>query len=84
VRHWRREEHGVERGSRSPDSMAMATRNNTKCGRWQAWDGGGWVIWRCRLHGGLSTGPKTAEGLARIAAAARARCARRDPLDPAN
>ena len=29
--------------------------------------------WRCRLHGGLSTGPKTAEGRARIAAAARAR-----------
>ena len=24
---------------------------------------------RCRLHGGLSTGPKTAEGRARIAAA---------------
>jgi hypothetical protein len=24
---------------------------------------------RCRLHGGLSTGPKTAEGLARIRAA---------------
>lgn len=24
---------------------------------------------RCRLHGGLSTGPKTAEGKARIAAA---------------
>ena len=29
--------------------------------------------WRCPLHGGLSTGPKTAEGKARIAAAARAR-----------
>jgi hypothetical protein len=25
--------------------------------------------WRCRLHGGLSTGPKTPEGRARIAAA---------------
>jgi hypothetical protein len=24
---------------------------------------------RCRLHGGLATGPKTAEGLARIRAA---------------
>ena len=32
--------------------------------------------WRCRLHGGLSTGPKTAEGRARIAAAQRARWAR--------
>jgi hypothetical protein len=31
--------------------------------------------WRCPLHGGLSTGPKTAEGKARISAAARARWA---------
>jgi hypothetical protein len=31
--------------------------------------------WRCRLHGGLSSGPKTAEGKARISAAARARWA---------
>jgi transcriptional regulator with XRE-family HTH domain len=30
---------------------------------------------RCRLHGGLSTGPKSAEGRARIAAAQRARWA---------
>lgn len=29
--------------------------------------------WRCPLHGGLSTAPKTAEGKARISAAARAR-----------
>ena len=29
--------------------------------------------WRCPLHGGLSTGPKTVEGKARIGAAARAR-----------
>jgi hypothetical protein len=29
--------------------------------------------WRCRLHGGFSTGPKTAEGRARIAAAVRQR-----------
>jgi hypothetical protein len=29
--------------------------------------------WRCRLHGGLSTGPKTPEGRARIAAAVRQR-----------
>jgi hypothetical protein len=29
--------------------------------------------WRCPLHGGLSTGPKTPEGKARIAAAARRR-----------
>ena len=31
---------------------------------------------RCRVHGGLSTGPKTAEGKARIAAANRRRAAR--------
>ena len=30
---------------------------------------------RCRLHGGLSTGPKTAEGRARIAEAQRRRWA---------
>src|ERR1700694_2596506 len=32
---------------------------------------------RCRFHGGLSTGPKTIEGKARIAAAQRRRWARR-------
>jgi len=31
---------------------------------------------RCRLHGGLSTGPRTAEGKRRIGAAARRRWAR--------
>lgn len=31
---------------------------------------------RCRLHGGLSTGPRTAEGRARIARAQRDRWAR--------
>lgn len=31
---------------------------------------------RCRFHGGRSTGPKTAEGKARIAAAQRQRWAR--------
>jgi hypothetical protein len=31
---------------------------------------------RCRFHGGLSTGPKTAEGKARIAAAQRLRWAK--------
>lgn len=33
---------------------------------------------RCRLHGGLSTGPKTAEGKARIAEANRRRARRAD------
>lgn len=38
---------------------------------------------RCRLHGGLSTGPKTAEGRRRIGAAARQRAAaRRDAEGP--
>jgi hypothetical protein len=32
---------------------------------------------RCRFHGGLSTGPRTAEGKARIAAAQRRRWAKR-------
>ncbi|SEP42808.1 hypothetical protein SAMN02990966_06100 [Rhodospirillales bacterium URHD0017] len=31
--------------------------------------------WRCPLHGGLSTGPRSPEGKTRIAAAARARWA---------
>ena len=31
--------------------------------------------WRCKLHGGLSSGPKTPEGRARIAAAQRVRWA---------
>jgi hypothetical protein len=31
--------------------------------------------WRCRLHGGLSTGPTTPEGRERIATAARQRWA---------
>ena len=35
--------------------------------------------WRCRLHGGLSTGPKTAEGRARIAEAQRRRWASTPP-----
>ena len=32
---------------------------------------------RCRMHGGLSTGPRTPEGLARAIAAARRRPRRR-------
>ena len=38
---------------------------------------------RCRLHGGLSTGPKTAEGKARIAEAQRKRWNKPDPAPPA-
>jgi hypothetical protein len=39
------------------------TRTGTHCLRWPMPNG------RCRLHGGCSTGPRTAEGLARIRAA---------------
>jgi hypothetical protein len=39
------------------------TRAGTPCLRWSMPNG------RCRLHGGCSTGPRTAEGLARIRAA---------------
>ena len=39
------------------------TRAGTPCLRWPMPNG------RCRLHGGCSTGPRTAEGLARIRAA---------------
>lgn len=39
------------------------TRRGTPCGCPAMKNG------RCRLHGGLSTGPKTAEGIARIQAA---------------
>ena len=40
--------------------------------------------WRCKLHGGKSTGPTSAAGRAKIAAAARARHARArgNPLAP--
>lgn len=39
------------------------TRSGLPCRRWPMPNG------RCRLHGGCSTGPRTAEGLARIRAA---------------
>ena len=39
------------------------TRQNTGCRRLGMANG------RCRLHGGLSTGPRTAEGLERVRAA---------------
>lgn len=38
-------------------------RAGTPCRRWPMPNG------RCRLHGGCSTGPRTAEGLARLRAA---------------
>ena len=46
------------------------TRRHTPC-RGMALANG-----RCRFHGGLSTGPRTSEGRARIAAAQRKRWAK--------
>lgn len=51
-------------------------RDERICGRPVACDAGGALRPRCRLHGGASTGPTTAEGRARIAAAQRERWAR--------
>lgn len=47
------------------------TRRGTACQCQGAGAGG-----RCRWHGGLSTGPRTPEGKARVSAAVRARWAR--------
>ena len=58
------------RRSRRPKCGAQ-TRRGTACLR-QALKNG-----RCPNHGGMSTGPKTAAGRARIAAAQRERHARR-------
>ena len=49
---------------RPPQSCGARTRRGTAC---QKSPVAGRT--RCRLHGGLSTGPKTPEGKARIAAA---------------
>jgi hypothetical protein len=61
--------HGHSRGKRFPlvwKAMKQAGRNKSEPGRK-----------RCKFHGGRLTGPKTAEGRARIAAAQRKRWARR-------
>ncbi len=44
------------------------TRNGGTCKSIGKWNGG-----RCRMHGGLSTGPKTPEGIERIRAGAAKR-----------
>jgi hypothetical protein len=46
-----------------PPRCGARTRRNTACGRLAMACG------RCRLHGGLSTGPRTAAGLERLRAA---------------
>jgi hypothetical protein len=53
-------------------------RRKTICGARRKYDGQpcqckALTNGRCKLHGGMSTGPKTAEGRARISAAVKAR-----------
>ena len=53
-----------DRAQNSMDGRCGArTRAGGHCRRWPMTNG------RCRFHGGCSTGPRTAEGLARIRAA---------------
>ena len=55
----------VANRTRDPMDGRCGARNRagTPCRRWPMPNG------RCRLHGGCSTGPRTAEGLARLRAA---------------
>lgn len=48
---------------RSDNHCGARTRQGTACGNLPMANG------RCRFHGGLSTGPKTPEGMARMKAA---------------
>ncbi len=59
-----------------PEFCEAMTRQGTPCRRRPLKDKR-----RCRLHGGLSTGPRTAEGRARIAEALRARWSRQRPRE---
>src|SRR5690242_20269817 len=64
---------GIFRGRRGDPSQAprcgAKTRRGTPCQRAKERNPVTGSLKRCRLHGGLSSGPKTAEGRARIAAA---------------
>jgi hypothetical protein len=57
----------------APDARRCGARrrNGQPCQKWGMANG------RCRLHGGLSTGPRTAEGIARVREGARRWHARR-------
>lgn len=55
-----------------PEPCAARTRSGTKCRNYPVQGKR-----RCRLHGGLSTGPKTAEGRKKCANAAKEMWARR-------
>ena len=61
----------------APAWCSAKTRRGTSCRRKGTGRGG-----RCRLHGGKSTGPKTQEGLDRIAAAQRKRWQRWRAANP--
>jgi hypothetical protein len=61
----------------APTWCSAKTRRGTSCRRKGTGKGG-----RCRLHGGRSTGPKTQEGLERIAAAQRKRWQRWRAANP--
>ena len=53
------------------------TRRGDPCRALVVWPKGGKPRARCRMHGGLSTGPRTAEGRERIAESNRRRAAAR-------
>ena len=53
------------------------TRKGDRCRALVVWPKGGKPRARCRMHGGLSTGPRTAEGRERIAESNRRRAAAR-------
>ncbi len=57
-------DHAVDPMATTPGILCGArTRQGGSCGQLAMTNG------RCRFHGGLSTGPKTAEGAARVRAA---------------
>ena len=58
------EHNPVEEPTTKPRRCGAKTRSGTPCAKYPIAGKR-----RCRLHGGLSSGPKTAEGRARIAAA---------------
>jgi hypothetical protein len=67
---------GIPKKKRPQCGARCRTRFGEPCRAAVVWDRERGLMSRCRMHGGLSTGPKTPEGRARCAAAARARWAR--------
>jgi hypothetical protein len=60
---------GWLRSGNAPGDLSKAARCGAKTRRGTTCQCPGMANGRCRLHGGLSTGPKTAEGIRRIQAA---------------